>query len=112
MDRRRQVEALGGLAIAVLVACGDYDLEPLDARRRVEDLQRPPQDGLARKRGVLLGQKASKAASAASGDDQSDTIWHGLLDITGPDAAHFGRLRATSGPAIARPIIVHCTRCL
>src|SRR5260370_22380780 len=93
-------------------AGADRDLDPIDAGGGPEDGQGVAQDRLARQKGILLGQGAAEAASPSASHDQGGTSRHEGLNNIGLGGAHFGPLHAPPGPAIARSIIVHCTRCL
>src|SRR5260370_18989675 len=93
-------------------ARADHDLDPVDAGGGPEDGGGAAQDRRARQKGILLGQGAAEAASPPASHNQGGTSRHEGVNNIGLGGAHFGPLHATPGPAIARSIIVHCTRCL
>ncbi len=72
----RQIEPGGGLVVVGVVAGADDHLQPVDASNAPEGEQGPTQDRLTLQEGVLLGQRAAKAASPASGDNQDCTGGH------------------------------------
>src|SRR5260370_18315129 len=94
------------------IARADHDLDPVDAGGGREAGRGGGRDGRARQKGILLGEGAAEAAPPPASHDQGGTSRHEGLNNIGLGGAHFGPLHATPGPAIARSIIVHCTRCL
>ena len=74
--RRGQVEAAGGLAVGGIVARRDDDPQSGDPGNATEGEQGAAQDRNAVQEGILLGQRAAKAASPAGRDNQGDAGRH------------------------------------